>query len=298
MGTQQYNAEAIAKLKSWIGTMAEKGHKKFFEIFVDNTRVVHKTDNLADFDDHEMWVDDKTKVIRILVYNTEGSHRYQAFEYRTESYLNELEQSKKQSDVLLQQSLSGLDVDKKIESALQRQKQEFAFDNLTKENSELREKVKEADDYINRLEDRIHVYESQKFKLNQDTIVSVGTSILSGVVKSNPEIIEKIPPAVLNGIVSTMTSSSSKNNQDTEVTFEKSNNQEATYSKRKVEPEEEEEEDEDTQIKLAFIEQLQEKLEDDELEKVFAMMYYLMDNPGQIPAAFDLIIPKGYKQAA
>lgn len=290
MGTQEYNAEAIAKLKSWIGTMAEKGHKKFFEIFVDNTRVVHKTDNLADFDDHEMWVDDKTKVIRILVYNTEGSHRYQAFEYRTEHYLNELEAVKQKSDLQLQQSLSGLDVDKKIESALLKQKQEFAFENLKKENSELKEKVKEADDYITRLEDRIHVYESQKFKLNQDTIVSVGTSILSGVVKSNPEIIEKLPPTALNGIAAMMTSNvKPEPTEETEVTI-----------KRKIEPEEEEEseDDEDTQMKMAFIEQLQEKLEDDELEKVFAMMYYLMDHSAQIPAAFDLIIPKGYKQAA
>jgi hypothetical protein len=153
-GVQTYNAEALTKLKSWLGTMAEKGHKKFFEIFVDNARVVHKTDNLEDFDDHEMWVDDKTKVIRVLVYNTEGSHRYQAFEYRTENYLNELEQVKQKSELQLQQSLSGFDVDKKIDVALTKQKQEFAFDSLKKENTDLKEKVKEADEcmYSNQCE--------------------------------------------------------------------------------------------------------------------------------------------------
>lgn len=294
MGTQTYNAEALAKLKSWLGTMAEKGHKKFFEIFVDNARVVHKTDNLDDFDDHEMWVDEKTKVIRVLVYNSEGSHRYQPFEYRTEFYLNELDQASKKSDQALQQSLSGLDVDKKIETALTKQKQEFAFDTLKKENTDLKTKVKEADDYIVRLEDRIQVFESQKFKLNQDTIVSIGTGILSGVVKNNPEIIDKIPPAALNGIVSAIATANKKdNNEDTESG--------ASFSKRsdtKETEENEEEEDDDTQIKMAFLEQMQEKLDDDELEKMFGMMQYLMDNPSLINTAYGLMVSNDKKQAA
>jgi hypothetical protein len=293
MGTQTYNAEALAKLKSWLGTMGEKGHKKFFEIFVDNARVVHKTDNLDDFDDHEMWMDEKTKVIRVLVYNSEGSHRYQPFEYRTEFYLTELDQASKKSDQALQQSLSGLDVDKKIETALTKQKQEFAFDTLKKENTDLKTKVKDADDYIVRLEDRIHVFESQKFKLNQDTIVSIGTGILSGVVKNNPEIIEKIPRGVLNGIVSTMATANKKDNsEDTESG--------ASYSKRANSTEAEEnekEEDDDAQIKMAFLEQMQEKLDDDELEKMFGMMQYLMDNPSLINTAYGLMVSNG-KQVA
>jgi hypothetical protein len=294
-GIQVYNAEALAKLKSWLGMMAEKNHKKFFEIFVDNARVVHKTDDLSEFDDHEMWVDDKTKVIRVLVYNTEGSHRYQPFEYRTENYLNELEQAKQKSDLKLQQSLSGLDVDKKIESALDKQKQEFAFDALKKENVDLKQRVKEADEYINRLENKLETYEAQKFKLNQDTIISVGAGILNGVVKMNPEIMNKIPAAALNGIAAVVSHSAAaeKSEPDTEVTITKKG-----AAKVETQEEEEDELDEDTEVKLAFLESLEDKLSEDDLKKVFSMMLYLRENPQHVAAAFELVVPASYRQAA
>lgn len=141
---------------------------------------------------------------------------------------------------------------------------------------------------------RVHVFESQKFKLNHDTIVSIGTGILSGVVKNNPEIIEKIPPGALNGIVSAMATANKKDNREDSKSG-------ASFSKRsdpkEVEENEEEEEEDDTQIKIAFLEQMQEKLDDDELEKMFGMMQYLMDNPSLINTAYGLMISNG-KQAA
>ena len=46
-------------------------------------RIVHKTNDVEEFDQYKVWVNPETPQIKVSVYNTLGSHRSKPFEYRT-----------------------------------------------------------------------------------------------------------------------------------------------------------------------------------------------------------------------
>jgi hypothetical protein len=87
---QSYSKEALSKLKQWIGAMNARGTEQYYEIFVDVTKVVHKTNDVVDFESYLTWVDKDTQLIRVLTYNTKGSHRAKVYEYRTEKFVEKI----------------------------------------------------------------------------------------------------------------------------------------------------------------------------------------------------------------
>ncbi len=87
---QNYNPETVDRLKQWIAEMNNTGDTKYFEIFVDGMRIVHKTNDAEEFDRYKVWIGPETQQIKVLTYNTIGSHRSKPFEFRTEKYPEEV----------------------------------------------------------------------------------------------------------------------------------------------------------------------------------------------------------------
>lgn len=88
---QPYKEESLTKLKQWISEMNSRGTDQYYEIFVDGTKVVHKTNDTNDFESYVTWVDDDTQLIRVLTYNTKGSHRAKIYEFRTDKFVPEVD---------------------------------------------------------------------------------------------------------------------------------------------------------------------------------------------------------------
>ena len=65
----------IDKLKYLLEDMAAKGQPRTFEIFVDNLKVVPKTEDPKDFDQYEYYMNEDTEKIRILIYNSANTPR-------------------------------------------------------------------------------------------------------------------------------------------------------------------------------------------------------------------------------
>jgi len=86
---QNYSQEAIERLKQWIAEMNNTGDAKYYEIFVDGMRIVHKTNDVEEFDRYKVWISPETQQIKVSVYNTIGSHRSKPFEFRTAKYPEE-----------------------------------------------------------------------------------------------------------------------------------------------------------------------------------------------------------------
>src|SRR5205809_3634784 len=70
-----YDQLKIDKLKHFLETQFEKGHPKPFEIFVDNLKVVAKTEDPKEFDTYEFYMNEDTEKVRILIYNSNLSPR-------------------------------------------------------------------------------------------------------------------------------------------------------------------------------------------------------------------------------
>ena len=73
---KKYSPFNLEQFMNWLRDMKDNNQPKFIEVYVDDMKVVPKTDNIDEFERHEQYVDDETEKIRVLVYNTEKSNRY------------------------------------------------------------------------------------------------------------------------------------------------------------------------------------------------------------------------------
>ncbi len=71
----KYDQLKIDKLKHFLEDMAGKGHARPYEIFVDNLKVVPKTEDITGFDNYEYYMNEDTEKVRILIYNSAATPR-------------------------------------------------------------------------------------------------------------------------------------------------------------------------------------------------------------------------------
>lgn len=295
-GIQAYNDENLARLKLWLTNSSEQDNKKYFEVLVDGMKIIYKTDDLTKLEDLSMWVDTNAKVVKVLVYSSSGSHRYQVFEFRTNGYIQNIESEKQKKEQHAQQSLSGftIEVDQKIAQAIQNERKEQAFEGLKKENRSLKDQLGEANVYIGKLENKVQQHESKKLKLDKETIITIGSGILGHVVKTNPEILDKV--SGLSGLASAFASSS---NNDSNASSEEKT--EVSFRKIRTEGEEEENElDEETQEKLNLFDKAAENLNDEQYQQYFEIVQFLANHAKLVTTVYGLLKDENerIKQAA
>jgi hypothetical protein len=81
VSTAKYDPFKIDKLRNYLEDMAQKGHARPFEVFVDNLKIVPKTDAVELFNGFEGYIDEETEKIRILIYDTPSSPRNNQYVY-------------------------------------------------------------------------------------------------------------------------------------------------------------------------------------------------------------------------
>ncbi len=291
-----YSDEAIHDLRSWLQNAAAQGHQKFYEVMIDGRKIIFLTDNLDLLDDLNTWVSAKTKVIKVLVYNTKTSHRYQTFEFYTEHSLEEQEKEKQERERLelkRQQSLSGFssaeEINRKmnetVELALAKERHELAFKHLKEENAQLKKQTEEDASYISKLEEKLEGFESQRFKLTTDNIINVGSGILGNLVESNPKVLDSMA-----GLAGFITPAKKKDSERDSIRGEVSfKMKEKDKSEEQAEEEEYEEQDEETQAKLDLFEQAEQNLSDEQYARYFQIVEFLAHHPDVLDTVYPLL---------
>lgn len=305
-----YSDEAIHDLKSWLHNAAAQGHQKFYEVMIDGRKIIFLTENLDLLEDLNTWVSAKTKVIKVLVYNTKTSHRYQTFEFYTEHFLDEQKkekQEREERELKRQQSLSGFtsveDINKKmnetVEQALAKERHELEFKRLKEENARLNKQTEEDASYITKLEEKLDGFESQRFKLNTDTIINVGSGILGNLAESNPKVLESV--IGLAGLITPKKKSSSElNGVGSDMTFtfkgDASKGHEQKDEIEEVEEETENEYDEETQAKLDLFEQAEQNLSDEQYSRYFQVVEFLAHHADLVDTVYGLLKDESKKR--
>lgn len=299
-----YSDEAVHDLKSWLQNAAAQGHQKFYEVMVDGRKIIFLTDNLELLDDLNTWISAKTKLVKVLVYNTKTSHRYQTFEFFTEHSLEEQQkekQEREEREVKRQQSLSGFssadEINRKmnetVEQALAKERHELEFKRLKEDNAKLQSQTEKDNSYIAKLEEKLEGFESQRFKLTTDNIINVGSGILGSLVESNPKVLDSV--AGLAGLISPVKKKDSgMNGVQGEMSF--------TMKSKTTDTGEEEQEDEDpeeteteqefdeaTQAKLDLFEEAEQNLNDDQYERYFRIVQFLAQRPDLVDTVYALL---------
>lgn len=140
--SNKYSPLKIQQLKMWLEEMREKQQPKFFEVFVDDFKVIPKTDVIDDFDKHEQYMDEESRKITVLIYNTPNSNRYRQHIF----LLNEKPQAMQQS-----QTLSGPEVQMKIEEALRHERERNECEKVKEKLQDKINELEEAEEYIDKL---------------------------------------------------------------------------------------------------------------------------------------------------
>ena len=162
----KYDQLKIDKLKHFLEDMASKGQAKPYEIFVDNLKVVPKTEDPKDFDSYEFYMNEDTEKIRILIYNSNLSPR-------NDQYCFYVQQNKQEK------SANGLgDLDGIIQEKLNARDKEYELNRLKVELEEAKQQLEEAEEYADKLEQQLEDAKSNKYKLGKLDLVDLGTLVL------------------------------------------------------------------------------------------------------------------------
>ncbi|MBI2968900.1 MAG: hypothetical protein HYY40_13955 [Bacteroidetes bacterium] len=140
--TMQYSPLKIQQFKMWLEEMKEQNKTQYFEVFVDDFKIVPRTDNIEDFDRHEQYLDEDTQKVTVLYYNTPNSNRYKKNIYLLKNKSQPVQQN---------QTLSGPEVDAKIEEKVTIAKERWDCEQVKKELETTKGKLGEAEDFIEKL---------------------------------------------------------------------------------------------------------------------------------------------------
>ncbi|MBK7665856.1 MAG: hypothetical protein IPJ32_00075 [Sphingobacteriaceae bacterium] len=107
--SETYDQLKIDKLKLYLQTQADRNAARYYEIYVDNLKAVHKTNDIQEFDSYEDYMTEDTDRIRILVYSTNSQSP------RNDQYVYRMKKQDEQKTVVQQQGLSGIEIESRME---------------------------------------------------------------------------------------------------------------------------------------------------------------------------------------
>ena len=206
VSNDKYDQLKIDKLKHFLMEMAARGQARPFEIFVDNLKVIPKTEDPKEFDNYEYYMNEDTEKIRILIYNSAATPR-------NDQYCFYVQQNKPEK------SLNGLgDLDGIIQEKLSARDREHEARLMKEELEETKKQLEEAEEYAEQLERQLEEAKSNKYKLGKLDLVELGGAVLEKLAVKNAGTLEKIG---LAGLVAPNNTVGTATTEETNASFQK-----------------------------------------------------------------------------
>lgn len=262
---ERYDQNKIDSLKRYLKREADKGRTKDYEVIVDGFKVVSRTDDVEEFDDYEEEIKDNTRNISILIYDGAGTNRNTRYSFA----LNQDNTSPIPSKPV--NGLGGLgEIDEIIQQKLDEKDRDYKITSLEKELDEAQQKLAEAEEYHQQLQDEITELKTVKKNPMNQQLGEIGASIMDNLLKRNmPQL-----AGVLNGIIPPPAQATQAEPQG-EATFQKQGETQASpqLSERQMR-------------NLNNLEMMEEVFNEEQLQIAIVILRKLMENPEQlIPVA-------------
>ncbi|HEY0750841.1 MAG TPA: hypothetical protein VGD26_06785 [Chitinophagaceae bacterium] len=267
-----YDQLKIDKLKHYLEAQAERGQAKPFEIFVDNLKVVSKTDDPKEFDSYEFYMNEDTEKVRILIYNSNLSPRNDQYCFMVQKTMGG------------SKSLNGLgEIEGIIQEKLAARDREYEMNRLREELESTKQELEETEDYAEKLEEEIKHLKENKFKLKNLDVAELASVAIEGIVRRNPQFLTKIP-----GIGEGLAGIIEQDNRDkeklltqpappeTKVSFEKEQTSTITEEEKRH---------------LVYLRKLEQTFNPQQAEMFNAVLHAMVEDPSLIPTILDLINP-------
>ncbi|RYF87199.1 MAG: hypothetical protein EON98_01275 [Chitinophagaceae bacterium] len=282
---EKYDLVKIERLKHFLESATEKGRPKFYEVFVDNLKAVDKTADPEAFDEYLVYMSEDTRMVKVLIYtSTENCPRNDKFIFTVTS-------PEKERDEKRRQELSGFEIEEKIQSVVQQEREKMSTELLKKELQETKEELEEAETYIEGLEKQLVEAKNTKVsaKENFGEVVSLA---LESIVRRNTHLLSGIPMIGqgLAGVVEQDNKrleetalNSPKAVEERNVTFKRVSNEDEGQptSKRSLSKEDQE--------TLTYFQSLRQAFSESELLQVLDIISSLSQNKENIETVVDLL---------
>lgn len=268
--TDQYDQLKIDKLKHYLEAQAAKGLPVAYEIFVDNLRVVSKTDDPKEFDSYEYYMNEDTEKVRILIYSFGLSPRNDQYCFMVQKTIGG-------------KSLNGVQgMEAIMEEKLAAREREYEMNRLREELQTVREELAETEAYADKLEKDIQNLKENKFKLGSMDLPAFVGEVVGSWVKKNPQVLARLPIAgeALAGLVQ----SDGASNSQLITTGNESN---ASFQKEITNGVSEEE-----RRDLIYLQGVKEKLTEEQREGYNLVLHAMIQEPQLIAIILDLITTK------
>jgi len=216
--SETYDQLKIDKLKLYLQTQADRNAARFYEIYVDNLKAVHKTNDIQEFDSYEDYMTEDTDRIRILVYSTNSQSP------RNDQYVYRMKKPEEQKNFVQQQGLSGIEIESRMEEKLQTHRERWEHEALVKELEQTKQQLKESEEYAEKLVAELQEYRSKKLHWGNVNLGELASVVVEGIVRRNPQMVAKLPGGeALAGIIEqdNKERGTTTPTQETEVSFKK-----------------------------------------------------------------------------
>ncbi|WP_121355760.1 hypothetical protein [Flavisolibacter nicotianae] len=267
-----YDQLKIDKLKHFLEAHAEKGFAKPFEIFVDNLKVVAKTDDPKEFDSYEFYMNEDTEKVRILIYNSNLSPRNDQYCFMVQKTVGS-------------KSLNGLgEIENIVQEKLAARDREYEMNRLREELEAAKQDLEETEEYAEKLEKEIQDLKQNKFKLGNINVAEFASVALESMVRRNPQILTKLPGgAALAGFVEQDNKEQEarllqqQSGPEPNVSFQKETTSEITEEEKRY---------------LAYLKAFEKNLTQEQAEMFNLILQAMVNDPTLIPTVLDLITTK------
>lgn len=281
---EKYDLVKIERLKHYLESANEKGRPKFYEVFVDNLKAVDKTSDPDAFDEYLVYMGEDTRMVKVLIYtSTEACPR-------NDKFLFMLNPQEKEKEERRRGELSGIEIEEKIHSVVQQERDKMNTELLKKEIERLEADLEETEQYVEELEKKLEETKNIKAtaKENFGEVVSLA---LESIVRRNTHLLSGIP-MIGQGLAGVVEQDNKRLEEtalnspsaieERSVTFKRVvGDDEKTLSKGTISKEDGE--------TLAYFQSLREVFTESELLKVLDIISALSQDKENISAVLDLL---------
>lgn len=204
-----FRENTLEKIKRILQVWDEKGTPRFYSVQVDGETILSRTNNPSEFDNVRSFIFHNTEKITITYYRQLENEPVEEV-----TYVLQREKSN---------GLSGLEIDERIQQALEAERRKWEHEQLRKELSDTKKDLTEAEEYIDNLENLVEELKSSRNKLGNVHVGEVVSVMVESFLKRNVDKIKRIPGgATLAGILADNSEGENKEPQkETQATYEK-----------------------------------------------------------------------------
>ncbi|HVI45233.1 MAG TPA: hypothetical protein VM802_10195 [Chitinophaga sp.] len=247
----KYDPQKINHIRRLLQRESDKGRAKDYEIIIDGFKVIPRTCDINEFDDYEQELTPDSRSISILIYDSPNTNRNTRY-----SFNRRLEPGK---------GLDGLgEVENLISQRLAENNREHELAQLREKLQQAEQQLDEAEEYADQLQARISTLEEEKRK-HHISWGDIGAHILMGFLKKNTD---KLP--ALAGLLDDSMNANTAPSQET-----------ASYQQSTI--------DEATGNRLLLLQEMQEKLTEEQIIGVLSIIAHLTTRPEQIQTVISLL---------